>query len=76
MSRKYVNIEICLYEPGYDVIDLLNFTTTVALTRHLFKGLRTLNEAKNEARRLDTKKTINLPAKPRSLIRSRPRNYC
>ena len=37
---QYVNIEICLYEIGYDIIDVQNFTITVALTRHLFNNFR------------------------------------
>ena len=46
---QYVNTEICLYEIGYDIIGVKNFTITVALTRHLFKDFRTLYEAENEA---------------------------
>ena len=40
LHLHYVNIEICLYEIGYDIIDVPNLTITVALTRHLFNNFR------------------------------------
>lgn len=45
----YANIETCLYEIGYDIINVQNLTITLALTRHLFKDFKALYEAENEA---------------------------
>lgn len=72
----YVNIETCLYEIGYDIIDVQNLTITVALTRHLFKDFKALYEAENKAWRLESKIARNVLAKARSLTRSRPRHWC
>lgn len=76
LHLHYVNIEICLYEIGYDIIDVPNLTTTVALTRHLFKDFRTLYEAENEAWKLGFKIARNVLPKARSLTRSRYTHCC
>ena len=73
---QYVNTEICLYEIGYDIIGVKNFTITVALTRHLFKDFRTLYEAENEAWKLGFKIARNVLPKARSLTRSRYTHCC